>query len=130
MSVNGEQDQDLSTPSDLLRLSLGEIPGIQAAFIYGSFARRNVHAASDVDVFILGESMDRLEVRQAVAAATLRVSGILGREVNATRFTPTRLAARYSNGQSNQFIGSILSGEKEWLIGDESMLRELIAKVV
>jgi predicted nucleotidyltransferase len=123
--------REFASPADLLRPALAEVPGIQAAFIYGSFARRDdVHERSDVDVFVLGAEGNGLEFRHAIASAALEVGGFLGREVNVTRFTPERLAARRAEGRSNQFMQSVLSGEKDWLIGDETILRQVTRPVL
>lgn len=116
--------REFATPADLLRVALARVPGIDAAFIYGSFARgTELHERSDVDVFVIGESLDQPEIRFALAEETLEVAGLLGREVNVTRFTPEKLASRYQPGRSAQFVRSVLSGDKEWLIGDESIFQ-------
>src|SRR5687767_6686736 len=60
--------REFAAPADLLRVALARVPGIDAAFIYGSFARgTDVHEGSDVDVFVLGESLDQPEIRFALA---------------------------------------------------------------
>lgn len=123
--VLSEVVREFATPADLLRPAFAEVPGIQAAFIYGSFARDDVHDRSDVDVFVLGAEANGLEFRHAIASAALEVGGFLGREVNVTRFTPERLASRLAEGRSSQFIQSVLSSEKNWLIGDEAALRQV-----
>lgn len=116
--------REFATPAELLRVALARVPGIDAAFIYGSFARgTDVHKGSDIDVFVIGENLDQTEIRLALAEETLEVAGFLGREVNLARFTPKKLASRYQPGRSAQFVRSVLAGEKEWLIGDESALR-------
>lgn len=118
--------REFATPADLLRVGLARVPGIAAAFIYGSFALgTDVHPASDVDVFVVGETLDRPETRVALSAELLEIAGLLSREVNVTRFTPQKLASRWQPGRSAQFVQSVLAGEKEWLIGNESSLRWL-----
>jgi predicted nucleotidyltransferase len=113
--------REFAEPADVLRTALGLVPGVDAAFIYGSFARKtDIHPASDVDLFVIGDTIDQETVRTALAEATLEASGILGREVNLSRYTPEKLAARKRRG--GQFLKTVLAGEKEWLIGDESTL--------
>jgi predicted nucleotidyltransferase len=74
--------REFAAPADLLRVALARVPGIDAAFIYGSFARATaVHEGSDVDVFVFGENLDQPEIRLALAEETLEVAGFLGREV-------------------------------------------------
>lgn len=118
--------REFASPGDLLRPALAEVPGIQAAFIYGSFARRDdVHERSDVDVFVLGTEANDLEFRHGIASAALEIGGFLGREVNVTRCTPERLASQRAEGRSSHFLQSVLSGEKDWLIGGENALRQV-----
>lgn len=118
--------REFATPTELLRVALASVPGIDGAFIYGSFARgMDVHQDSDVDVFVVGEALDQPEIRIALSAATLEVAGFLGRDVNLTRFTPRKLESRFQSGRSAQFVESVLAGAKDWLVGDESVLRSL-----
>jgi predicted nucleotidyltransferase len=113
--------REFAEPAEVLRVALAEVPGIEGAFIYGSYARgTGVHVGSDVDVFVVGEALEEPETRLALAEETLEASGLLGREVNVTRYTPKKLAARRAHGA--RFIRSVLAGEKEWLIGDERVL--------
>jgi predicted nucleotidyltransferase len=85
----------LADPAEVLRVALSELPGVDVAFIYGSYARGTaVHENSDVDVFVVGDELDDEHVRLGLAERTLAVSGLLGREVNVTRYTYDRLAKR------------------------------------
>jgi predicted nucleotidyltransferase len=115
----------LADPAEVLRVALselpGELPGVDAAFIYGSYARGTaVHEDSDVDVFVVGEDLDDERVRLGLAERTLAVSGLLGREVNVTRYTYDRLAKRSAEGR--RFVREVLAGDKDWLVGREAML--------
>lgn len=115
--------REFSEPAEVLRVALSEVPGIDAAFLYGSYARKtDVHPASDIDVFVLGRAIDEPDTRFALAGKTLEASGVIGREVNVTRYTPEKFAARLAEG--SPFIRNLLGGVKEWLIGDESVLNE------
>lgn len=103
-------------PADVLRVALAMVPGVEAAFVYGSFARcRDVHPDSDVDVFVLSATIDLPATRMALAAELLEVSGLLNREVNASRYTPSKLVAKIA--EHSRFIATVLAGEKVWLIG-------------
>ncbi len=113
-------------PADVLRVALANVSGIEVAFVYGSFARRHdVHPDSDVDVFVLSATIDQLATRSSLAAELLEVSGLLNREVNASRYTPSKLAAKIA--QHSQFIVRVLAGEKDWLIGGPADLSALIS---
>lgn len=108
-------------PSELLGEALTGIPGIRAAFIFGSTARGEARAESDVDLFVVGEDTARHQVARIASDAT----SVLGREVNAVRYTPAELARRASVGDS--FIHSVAQEPKQWLIGDDRIFRELSA---
>jgi predicted nucleotidyltransferase len=108
-------------PADILRVALSNVAGIEVAFVYGSFARRDdVHPGSDVDVFVVSAQIDRSSMRTAVAAELLEVSGLLHREVNASRYTPSKLAGKIAD--HSRFIASVLAGEKDWVIGSPAAL--------
>jgi predicted nucleotidyltransferase len=112
-------------PAEVLRVALAQVTGIMAAFIYGSFARHgDVHADSDIDLFVVSETADQPSTRLALAGEVLEVSGFLGREVNASRHTPAQLAEKLSEG--TRFIASVFSGEKVWLVGDPGQLSAAI----
>jgi DNA-binding transcriptional ArsR family regulator len=49
--------REFTEPKTLLRTALVEVPGIEAAFIFGSFARGDVDELSDIDVFALGDAL-------------------------------------------------------------------------
>ncbi|MEK6612150.1 MAG: nucleotidyltransferase domain-containing protein [Gemmatimonadota bacterium] len=108
-------------PADVLRVALANVAGIEVAFVYGSFARRHdVHPDSDVDVFVVSAQIDQSVMRTAVAAELLEVSGLLHREVNASRYTPSRLAGKIA--EHSRFIATVLEGEKDWIIGSPAAL--------
>lgn len=113
-------------PADILRVALANVAGIEVAFVYGSFARRyDVHPDSDVDVFVIAPQIDQSSMRTAVAAELLEVSGLLRREVNASRYTPSKLAGKIA--EQSRFIATVLAGEKDWIIGSQAALAELTA---
>jgi predicted nucleotidyltransferase len=114
--------REFAEPAEVLRVALAGVRGIDAAFIYGSYARKvELHAGSDVDVLVVGDTLDDEATRLALAELTLEVSGLLGREVNVSRYTRDRLAAHYARG--GPFIRAVLAGDKEWLIGSAALLR-------
>ena len=120
--------REITEPAETLRVALAPVAGITAAFIFGSFARRiDIHPASDVDLFVVANGFNEPAGRLLLAEVILEVSGVLGREVNVTRYTPTQLATKLA--MRARFVTSVLAGEKEWLIGDEVRLSEAIAAV-
>lgn len=115
-----EMVRAFAAPAELLRAVVLGAPGVEAAFLYGSFAREGaVDEGSDVDVMVVG-NVDEPETRFALGEGALEAAALLGREVNLTRYTPERLAARRARG--GRFLRSVLEGPKEWLVGDERVL--------
>lgn len=110
--------REFAEPSTVLRTALVEVPGIEAAFIYGSFARGDIHAQSDVDVFAFGDALRERGTRLNLAHGTLEASMLLDREVNVVRYTRDKLAAARGDG----FVSAVLAGPKLWLVGDEMAL--------
>ena len=111
--------REFAAPVELLRVAVGSVPGIEAAFVYGSFARGDMNAESDIDVFALGDALKDRDTRLDLARGTLEASMLLGHEVNVTRYTRDKLAARRDGG----FLSAVLAGPKRWLVGDETVLR-------
>ena len=94
-----------------------DVPGVRAAFVFGSLARGTHRADSDVDLFVLEDSeVDRRKMLSQLAEAGL----LLGREVNAVRYTPESLAERLCDPShpAFRFVRDALTGAKRWIAGD------------
>jgi predicted nucleotidyltransferase len=91
---------------------------IEVAFVYGSFARGQSRADSDVDVMVIGE-VSFADVVEAVRPAEAKLS----REVSPSVYSSEELRQRASDG--NHFIRSVLSGDKIFLIGGPDELEQL-----
>lgn len=103
--------------ADVLRSALAPLAGqVDAAFIYGSIARQQDTAHSDVDVLIVSTSLGYGEVFGALEVA----STALGRTVNPTLYTPADWAQRMEN--DNAFVTRVWQQPKIWLIGSEEQL--------
>jgi hypothetical protein len=89
---------------------------IDAAFIYGSVARQQDTAHSDVDVMIVSNSLGYGEVFGALESATVS----LGRRVNPTLYTPADWVKRIE--QDSAFITRVWQQPKIWLLGNEAQL--------
>ena len=108
-------------PADVVHAAVASVPGVDAAFIYGSHARgTNIHSGSDVDVMVIGEHVNDTGTRSSLAASALEAAGLVGREVNLVRYTPGRLRDRYARG--GRFLRAVLEGPKRWLVGNEHAL--------
>lgn len=114
--------REFAQPKALLRTALVEVPGIEAAFIFGSFARGEMDERSDIDVFALGEELEETGPELALVAGTSEASILLGHEVNVTRYTREKLESRRHGG----FLRSVLAGPKEWLVGDDTLLNPVV----
>lgn len=97
--------------SALLPLS----PAITAAFIFGSVARGEEQANSDVDVCVIG-TVSFTDV--VVALADMRQR--LGREVNPVVMSHGQFTDKLAAGE--QFLTRIMGERKIYLIGDENDL--------
>ena len=89
---------------------------IKAAFIYGSVAKRQDAAGSDVDLMLISDDLSYPDVYATLEA----VSQHLGRKVNPTIYTAKELAQRTASGGS--FVKRVLEQPKIWLLGDENAL--------
>jgi predicted nucleotidyltransferase/predicted transcriptional regulator with HTH domain len=73
----------------LIAQSLKKLEGIEEAYLYGSFARNQQDAASDIDVLVIGAPRS-----EALAEAVRKLERQLGREINYTVLTRKELALR------------------------------------
>ena len=89
---------------------------ISAAFVYGSVAKQQDTAQSDIDVLIVSSTLGYADVFGALESATTQ----LGRKVNPTLYTPDDIAKRIA--QDNAFVTRVLQQPKIWLIGTEELL--------
>ncbi|MFT4178693.1 MAG: transcriptional regulator [Thermomonas sp.] len=87
---------------------------IDYAFIYGSVAKRSDHAASDIDLMVVGEQIGQGDIYAVIAPVETR----LGRPVKPTIYTLDELRQRFTAGQS--FIRRVVEQPKEFLIGSEA----------
>ena len=105
---------------EALRAALAPLAGrVQVAFIYGSFARGQETAESDMDLLMVGD----LALRDA-SAVLGPVARELGREFNPTVYPPDEFRAKAKEG--HQFIADLLKSEKIYLIGDEHDLKGIV----
>jgi len=91
-------------------------PKIHAAFIYGSIAKRQDTASSDVDLMIISDTLEYADFYKAVEEFSVR----LGRTVNPTIYTGKEFAKRVK--EDNPFLKKVLAQPKLWLIGAEDAI--------
>ncbi|MGK7312314.1 MAG: nucleotidyltransferase domain-containing protein [Candidatus Longimicrobiales bacterium M2_2A_002] len=103
-------------PAPLLEEALADVPGLEAAFIFGSAATGSEAEESDVDVFVVeGPGADRKAMFRNLAEAAV----LLGREVNPVQYTLQTLAERLGDEAhpARDFVRDVLSGPKRWIAG-------------
>jgi predicted nucleotidyltransferase len=100
-----------------LRAALAPLaPRIRAAFVYGSVAKRQDTASSDIDLMLVSEDVSYPELFVAIEALSVQ----FGRKVNPTVYTPAELAQRVARGDA--FMQRVVSQPRIWLIGGDDAL--------
>jgi predicted nucleotidyltransferase len=94
----------------LLAESLKKIEGIEEAFLYGSFARNQQDAASDVDVLVIGKPKS-----DTLAEIVQKLERQLGREINYTVLTRKELESR--RGRKDAFLENVWHNKRVSLVG-------------
>jgi predicted nucleotidyltransferase len=89
---------------------------IRAAFVYGSIAKREDTASSDIDLMLISDDLAYSDLYVALEALSHR----LGRTVNPTIYAPQELAKRVKNKEA--FATRVMAQPKLWLIGGEDAL--------
>ena len=94
---------------------------IACAFLYGSVARRQEHALSDVDLMLIG-SVGLSELSPSLRMLEKK----FGREINVKCYSPVEFREKVED--ENHFVTSVLKGEKTFLKGGEDELESLTGK--
>lgn len=94
---------------------------VACAFVYGSIARREEHATSDVDLMVIGK------VGLGDLAPSLRkAEKRLGREVNVTNYSVDEFHKKLAGG--DHFLTTVLNGTLEFVKGERRDLDEVAGK--
>lgn len=103
----------------ILRSALERLTGrVTLAFVYGSVARHEEKAGSDVDLMIVGDvALDDVLARLSDAETKL------GRAVNPTVYSVNEFRKKLAGG--NHFLNAIVSGNIVLLTGNEDELRKM-----
>ena len=83
---------------------LKKVSGITGAYLYGSYAKNHLDAASDIDVLVVGNHSSFVLQRSIVA-----LQKQVGREINVVNLGPREFRAKRQ--QHNPFIKNVLSGK-------------------
>jgi predicted nucleotidyltransferase len=85
------------------------------AFIYGSIAKDQANASSDIDLMLIGEGLHYSEVMERL----LPLEEQLGRTLNPTLYTPQDWAAKTK--AENSFVVRVAQQDKINLVGENPM---------
>jgi len=94
----------------LITQALKRIEDIDEAYLYGSFARNQQDAASDIDVLVIGAPRE-----EVLAQAMRRLERQLGREINYTVLTPKEFESR--RARKDAFLENVWHNKRVSLIG-------------
>lgn len=97
---------------DVVREALAPLVSkIDMAFVYGSMARGEEHAHSDIDLMLIGN----LEFTEAVLALS-DIQTTLRREINPTVLSRTEFDNKLQ--QTDGFVAQVWQGKKLWILGE------------
>ncbi len=100
-----------------LRQALASLEkSIALAFVYGSVAKGQDTAASDIDLMVFSDTLTYADIFSALEETATQ----LGRPVNPTVYSRKELDKRIK--KDNIFVKRVLSQPKLWVIGQESDL--------
>ena len=104
--------------ADVIKNALGSTKDIRVAFVFGSLARQEEKASSDVDLMVVGD----IGLRK-LTGLLMDVSGKIGREINPHVFSEKEFIKR-KRGQDH-FLNQVLESPKIFIIGTEHELAEM-----
>jgi predicted nucleotidyltransferase len=104
--------------ADVIKMALSAVPDIKAAFVFGSVARHEEKAGSDVDLMVIGA----LGLRK-LTGLLVGASEQIGREVNPHVLTEKEFIRRKRN--KDHFITQVLESPKIFIIGNQNDLDKM-----
>lgn len=95
-----------------LKFALRQVPGIDGAYLYGSFAKNEADAASDIDLLLIGQP-DTNDLVKEIS----RLEKNLNREISYTVLKPQELKRKLA--AHDPFLTDVWEGRRIELITDE-----------
>jgi uncharacterized protein len=104
--------------SDVLKNSLDNAKDIRVAFVFGSLARQEEKALSDVDLMVVGS----IGLRK-LSGLLMDVAGKIGREINPHVLSEKEFIDRIKG--RDHFLKQVLESPKIFIVGTEHELAEM-----
>ena len=92
---------------------------IECAFVFGSVAKRTERASSDIDLFVISDSLGLESLYEIIEPAERRIA----RKIGCTLYSRSEYKARRTAG--NSFLEKVLTSEIIFLLGDRDVLNKL-----
>jgi predicted nucleotidyltransferase len=96
--------------------TLVNINGIKIAFIYGSFAKGDEREDSDIDLFLIGDNIDKDNLVIGIGDLEKK----LFREINYTSYTEREY--KKEKNKKDSFVSGVIKGKKIFIRGSEDEL--------
>ena len=100
-----------------IKSAIQTLSGIKVAFIFGSYAKGEENAQSDIDLIVVGE-VDMAELDEKMTSLEKK----LGRSINYLTFDRQEFSRKRK--KKDGFIMEVLKGEKIMMVGDEKYLKK------
>ena len=94
----------------LIAQSLKKVEGIEEAYLYGSFARNQQDAVSDIDILVIGNPEGA-----SLAEAMRKLERQFGRDINYTVLTRKEFASR--RARKDAFLENVWHNKRVTLVG-------------
>ncbi|NQY27293.1 MAG: nucleotidyltransferase domain-containing protein [Piscirickettsiaceae bacterium] len=100
--------------SDVIKIALEPIlESVTLAFVYGSIAKGEESASSDIDLMVLTDNLSYSDLMTVLVDAEER----LARPINPTIYTPLQFRERVD--KDNSFLTRVIAQPKLWLKGND-----------
>jgi len=105
--------------ADVIRDALQAVDDqFDAAFVYGSVAKGEDTATSDIDLMVVSDELAYADLMAALEPAETQ----LARPVNPTIYTPEQISAKLRD--DNVFVKRVMEQPKLWIKGTEDVIRK------
>jgi predicted nucleotidyltransferase len=106
--------------SDVIRTALAPVyDQIDLAFIYGSIAKGEETASSDIDLLVITDSLAYADLMTVLTESEQS----LGRPINPSIYTAEQIKNKLK--QKNAFLTKVMEQPKLWVKGSEDDIREI-----